>query len=85
MCCGVPCPCCCSRLLAAGADANACDYDARCALHIAAAEGNLPAVKVLVEQGGAELGLKDRWGLGSRSHAWSQSERPVQGSDCEWM
>ena len=47
-------------MLAAGADANACDYDARTALHIAAADGNLSAVKVLVEQGGAELGVKDR-------------------------
>jgi hypothetical protein len=32
------------RLLHAGANANAGDYDKRTALHIAAADGNLPAV-----------------------------------------
>lgn len=51
----------CSRLLLAGAEADACDYDQRTALHIAAAEGNLPAVKVLVEGGGANVCVKDRW------------------------
>ena len=43
---------------------NAGDYDQRTALHVAAADGNLPAVKVLVEGGGASLDVKDRWGLG---------------------
>lgn len=33
------------RLLRAGADPNAGDYDKRTALHIAAADGNLPAVR----------------------------------------
>ena len=33
------------RLLHAGANPNAADYDKRTALHIAAAEGNLPAVR----------------------------------------
>ena len=33
------------RLLQAGASADTCDYDKRTALHIAAAEGNLPAVQ----------------------------------------
>jgi hypothetical protein len=33
------------RLLHAGANANAADYDKRTALHIAAADGNLPAVR----------------------------------------
>lgn len=33
------------RLLHAGANANAGDYDKRVALHIAAADGNLPAVR----------------------------------------
>lgn len=32
------------RMLRAGADPNAADYDKRCALHIAAVEGNLTAV-----------------------------------------
>lgn len=34
-------------LLHAGASANAGDYDKRTALHIAAADGNLPAVRVM--------------------------------------
>lgn len=34
------------RLLHAGANPNAGDYDKRTALHIAAADGNLPAVRV---------------------------------------
>jgi ankyrin repeat protein len=49
-----------SRLIAAGADANATDYDQRTALHIAGADGNLAAVKVLVEQGKARTFVKDR-------------------------
>mgnify|MGYP001811165631 FL=1 len=50
------------RYLAAGADANAADYDKRTPLHIAAAEGKLGMVVLLVEEGGAELGAVDRWG-----------------------
>ena len=48
-------------MLLAGADVNAGDYDQRTALHVAAADGNLAAVKVLVEGGGARLDVKDRW------------------------
>ena len=33
------------RLLSSGASADECDYDKRTALHIAAAEGNMPAVR----------------------------------------
>eukprot|EP00775_Hariotina_reticulata_P006152 gene6152-6389_t len=49
------------RLLQAGANANAADYDKRTALHIAAADGNLPAVTVLVEVGAGDPTAKDRW------------------------
>ena len=42
------------RLLRSGAPPNAADYDKRCALHIAGAEGSLTAVKLLVEEGGAD-------------------------------
>jgi CRP-like cAMP-binding protein len=48
------------RLLRARIQANASDYDNRTAAHIAAAEGNLAALKVLVEYG-ADLALQDRW------------------------
>ncbi len=42
------------RLLRSGAPPNAADYDKRCALHIAGAEGSLAAIKLLVEEGGAD-------------------------------
>jgi ankyrin repeat protein/CRP-like cAMP-binding protein len=48
------------RLLRAGIQVNASDYDNRTGAHIAAAEGNLEAIKVLVEFG-ADLSLQDRW------------------------
>lgn len=50
------------RLLLAGADADAPDYDKRCALHISASQGNLPAVKLLVVEGDATVDIADRWG-----------------------
>jgi ankyrin repeat protein len=49
-------------MITAGADADASDYDQRTALHIAAADGNLAAVKVLVEEGKARMHVKDRCG-----------------------
>ena len=48
------------RLLRARIPVNAADYDKRTAAHIAAAEGNVAAFKVLVEHG-ADLTLQDRW------------------------
>ena len=48
------------RLLQARIQVDAADYDKRTAAHIAAAEGNLAALKVLVEFG-ADLTLEDRW------------------------
>jgi ankyrin repeat protein len=48
------------RLLRAKIKVNASDYDKRSAAHIAAAEGNVAALKVLVEFG-ADLSLRDRW------------------------
>lgn len=49
------------RLLKAGIQVNASDYDQRTAAHIAAAEGNVAAIRVLAAHG-ADLSLKDRWG-----------------------
>jgi hypothetical protein len=49
------------RLLQAEIQVNAVDYDKRAAVHIAAAEGNVAALKVMVEYG-ADLSMKDRWG-----------------------
>jgi ankyrin repeat protein len=49
------------RLLKARISVNSSDYDKRTAAHIAIAEGNVAALKVLVEFG-ADLTLQDRWG-----------------------
>ena len=48
------------RLLRAGIQVDAADYDKRTAAHIAAAEGNASALRVLASFG-ADLTLKDRW------------------------
>ncbi|PSC71927.1 potassium channel SKOR [Micractinium conductrix] len=50
------------RLLLAGVAVDAGDYDKRTALHISAAEGNLQAVRLLLEEGRANPGVVDRWG-----------------------
>mmetsp|Transcript_14681 Transcript_14681/g.29445 ORF Transcript_14681/g.29445 Transcript_14681/m.29445 type:complete len:640 (+) Transcript_14681:259-2178(+) len=49
------------RLVAKGASVNACDYDRRSALHLAAAEGHDEVVAFLVIYG-ANVNCKDRWG-----------------------
>ena len=49
------------RLVQAQIPVNASDYDKRTAAHIAAAEGNVSAMRVLAKNG-ADLTLKDRWG-----------------------
>ena len=56
------------RLLNAKIQVNASDYDKRTAAHIAASEGNVAALKLLVEAG-ADLSLEDRWGNTIRSEA----------------
>lgn len=58
------------RMLKAGLDVNAGDYDKRRPIHIAAAEGSAAAVKLLVEFG-ADLSLKDRWGNTAEDEAKS--------------
>lgn len=49
------------KLLEAGADVNAKDYDNRTALHIAAANGAMEFVELLCNRG-ANVNVKDRWG-----------------------
>lgn len=43
------------------ADVNSHDYDGRSALHLAASEGKLGAVQLLLERG-ANVNPLDRWG-----------------------
>ena len=56
------------RLLEAGTPVNAVDYDMRAAIHIAAAEGNLSAMRALCSHG-ANLDLVDRWGNTAETEA----------------
>jgi len=50
------------QFLKAKVNVDAADYDKRTAAHIAAAEGNVAALKVLIEFGSDWKTLKDRWG-----------------------
>ncbi|KAG2447079.1 hypothetical protein HYH02_007829 [Chlamydomonas schloesseri] len=65
------------RLLRAGAPPDSCDYDRRSALHIAGAEGNLAAVKIMIEDGGADPGFQDRWGNTALDEARRVGAAPV--------
>eukprot|EP00804_Cyclotella_cryptica_P018850 CCRYP_018298-RA/>CCRYP_018298-RA protein AED:0.12 eAED:0.12 QI:0/0/0/1/1/1/2/0/167 len=56
------------RLLKAGININAADYNKRTASHIAAAEGNVAAIRILAERG-ADLSAADRWGNTVRDEA----------------
>eukprot|EP00850_Spirogloea_muscicola_P010428 SM000061S19255 [mRNA] locus=s61:457048:462535:+ [translate_table: standard] len=49
------------RLLEFGANPDSCDYDCRAPMHIAAAEGQLGIVKVLLGEGKADVNALDRW------------------------
>lgn len=50
------------QLLGTGSGADGGDYDQRTALHLAAAEGQLGAVRFLVEEARADPSVVDRWG-----------------------
>lgn len=65
------------RLLTAGVSVDAGDYDQRTALHISAAEGNLQAVRLLVEEGGAGIEVRDRWGNTPNDEALRVAAGPV--------
>ncbi|KAG2447081.1 hypothetical protein HYH02_007831 [Chlamydomonas schloesseri] len=65
------------RLLRAGAPPDACDYDNRCALHIAGSEGNLEALTLLVEEGNADVAFQDRWGNTALDEARRVGAAPV--------
>lgn len=65
------------RLLKAKAPVDAGDYDKRTALHISSAEGNLAAVRLLIEEGGAKVDVKDRWGYTPLDEARRVGAQPV--------
>jgi len=43
-------------------DVNATDYDKRTALHVACSEGKFDIVRYLVDEKGAKINVRDRWG-----------------------
>eukprot|EP00850_Spirogloea_muscicola_P000952 SM000003S11197 [mRNA] locus=s3:1523673:1529570:+ [translate_table: standard] len=49
------------RLLEFGVNPDSCDYDCRAPMHIAAAEGQLGIVKILLGEGKANVNALDRW------------------------
>ena len=49
-------------LVAQGTDVNSGDYDARCAIHLAASEGRLEVLRFLIEDANATVDPIDRWG-----------------------
>ena len=51
-------------------------FTRRTPLHIAAAEGTLPAVEALVDAG-ADIGAKDRWGFTPLDEARREKRGPV--------
>jgi ankyrin repeat protein len=64
------------RLLKAKIMPDVCDYDKRTAAHIAASEGNLPALKLLAEYG-ANLQVRDRWDNTPYDEAQRVQAQPV--------
>ena len=56
------------QVLAAGADVDAADWDARTALHVACAAGHKPVVRALLAAG-ARTDLPDRWHVTAREEA----------------
>ena len=64
------------RLLKAGIDINAADYDKWTASHIASAEGNVAAIRILSEHG-ADFTLQDRWGNTAKDEARRSTSRSL--------
>jgi len=64
------------RLLEAGVPPSSADYDKRTAAHIAAAEGNLSAFRILVKNG-ANLESLDRWGNTPRMEAERHESKKI--------
>ena len=49
-------------LVGAGLEVNRGDYDQRTALHLAASEGHVETIRVLIEEFNADCSVLDRWG-----------------------
>ncbi len=62
--------------LAKGIPASAADYDGRTALHLAAAEGQIEAVRYLLAHG-HRLHVRDRWGSTPQDEAKREQNESV--------
>jgi Ankyrin repeat len=69
------------ELLKEGVDVNSIDLDGRTAMHIAACEGHLEVVKLLL-QWRANVNARDRWGSTVRSLIFLEYKRG--GGDKIW-
>ena len=59
-----------------GVDINSADYDRRTPLHIAAADGKIEIVQLLLSNGGNPA-LEDRWGNSATSEAQNKNHQAV--------
>ena len=62
--------------MAAGLEINSADYDGRTALHLAASEGHLEAVKYLLIHGHL-INMRDRWNATPLDEAMRENRTEV--------
>ncbi len=72
-----------SKCLHNGANPNFLDYDKRTALHVAAVEGHIEIVEVLL-QAGADATIRDRWGATPRREALKEHRTAVVDELDNW-
>jgi hypothetical protein len=65
------------RLVKGGVSVDACDYDLRTPLHLAACRGNLELVKFIIANGG-NVNFRDRWGRTAMADAIGEGHVHVQ-------
>lgn len=69
------------ELRSSGVDVNCGDYDMRTAMHLAASEGILPVIEVLVNELGGNQNVTDRWGGTPLDDAIRSGHSEIQ----EWL
>lgn len=72
-----------TKCLHNGANPNFQDYDNRSALHLAAVQGHIDVVEILL-QAGADAQVRDRWGATPRDEALKQDQTAVVDELDNW-